>query len=519
MNRFNDQDLADLEARGISVEEVEHQLSQYRNPPRYSDIVRPCTAGDGILRFEEGDIARLISAHDGAQAAGRVSRFVPASGAATRMFRDLFPYLAEEGPTGSTEPDDALQEFLDGLPRFAFYQELKEVLELDGLDLDDLAARREAPAILKALMTEEGMGYADLPKGLLLFHRCGQESRTAFEEHVIETVLVTRDDHRNCRMHFTVSAEHLTSFTSHFRDVGLKYMEKFDAVFDMACSMQKESTDVLAVDEQNRPFRLEGEQLLFRPGGHGALIENLADLEADIVFIKNIDNVQTDSARDEVVRWKKALGGFLVELQNDVFDLQTRLERLACGSGADDADLVLAETDRFLRERLNIVLPDNLLPEGRIERAKFFLSRLDRPVRVCGVVPNTGEPGGGPFWVQGRDGIVNLQIVETAQIDPESDQQQGYLASSTHFNPVDLVCGVRNRDGEPYELARYVDQNSGLITKKSSGGKPLKALERPGLWNGAMAGWNTVFVEVPLVTFSPVKTVNDLLRPEHQQEG
>ncbi len=516
MNRFNDQDLAELEARGISMEEVQHQLFQYRNPPHYSDIVRPCTTGDGILRFDEGDLARLIPVHDRAQAAGRVSRFVPASGAATRMFRDLFPYLAEDGPA---EPDDALLEFLDGLSRFAFTQELKEVLQLDGLELDDLAAQRKAGPILKALMTEEGMGYADLPKGLLLFHRCGQESRTAFEEHVVETVLVTRDDQRTCRMHFTVSPEHLTSFTSHFRDVGLKYMEKFDAVFDMACSMQKESTDVLAVDENDRPFRIEGDKLLFRPGGHGALIENLADLEADIVFIKNIDNVQTDSVRDEVVRWKKALGGCLVDLQNDLFQLEARLEKLIDGSNTEDADTLLADADRFLREKLNVVLPDHLLPEHRTERAKFLLNRLDRPLRVCGVVPNTGEPGGGPFWVQGRDGIVSLQIVETAQIDPESDQQQGYLAASTHFNPVDLVCGVRNRVGAPYELARYVDLNSGLITKKSSGGKPLKALERPGLWNGAMAGWNTVFVEVPLLTFSPVKTINDLLRPEHQQEG
>ena len=494
MDPFNDDDLRELELRGIGLHEAGRQLEQYRNPPGFARVLRPCTAGDGILQLPETDLPRLARLHDGAAQAGRITKFVPASGAATRMFKDLVPCLNGEGSDG-----EELGKFIGGLSRFAFYRDLLEELEYGGNNLADLLQSENYRPVVQALLSEDGLGYADLPKGLLLFHRYEAGSRTAFEEHVMEAASYTRDSHGVCRMHFTVSPEHLTGFTSHFRDVGLIYMERFDARFDMGCSNQKPSTDTLAVNPDNKPFRQSDGSLLFRPGGHGALIENLADLEGDIVFIKNIDNVQPERVLPLVVQWKKALCGCLLDLQQELFDLEERIERGEAGAVEAAARVV---ADRFGIQ----VLPSN----------EAVLDRLRRPLRVCGVVRNTGEPGGGPFWIQGSDGEPSLQIVETTQIDPTSPEQQAHLAAATHFNPVDLVCSVRDRNGKPYDLLQYVDPAASLIAGKTAEGKPVKVLERPGLWNGAMAGWNTVFVEVPLETFSPVKSVNDLLRPEHQ---
>ncbi len=485
---FNDDDLQELELREIGLDEAKRQLEQYRNPPGFARILKPCTAGDGIQQLPEADLPRLAGLHEEAAKAGRITKFVPASGAATRMFKDLFPCL--EGDGGGAE----FQKFVDGLDRFAFYRDLREEVEYGGHDLDDLVRSKNYRPIVKALLTEDGLDFANLPKGLLPFHRYDDVSRTAFEEHVMEAASYTRDAHGVCRMHFTVSPEHLTGFTSHFRDVGLLYMERFAAQFDMGCSNQKPSTDTLAVNSDDSPFRNSDDRLLFRPGGHGALIENLADLAGDIVFIKNIDNVQPERLLSTVTVWKMALGGCLLELQKELFELEERVER-------DEAGAI------EVAARLGVEVAGS---------KEELLDRLRRPLRVCGVVKNTGEPGGGPFWVEGQDGRPSLQIVETAQIDPDSEEQQAHLAAATHFNPVDLVCGVRDRNGDPYDLHRFVDPGSGLVASKTAEGKPVKVLERPGLWNGAMAGWNTVFVEVPLATFSPVKSVNDLLRPEHQ---
>ncbi len=494
MDPFNNDDLVELERREISLHEAGRQLEQYRNPPGFAQVLRPCTAGDGILQLSETDLPRLAQLHDGAAQAGRITKFVPASGAATRMFKDLFPCLHGEGCDG-----EELGKFIGGLSRFAFYQDLLEELSYGGSSLESLLESGNYRPIVQALLSEDGLRYADLPKGLLPFHRYDTGSRTAFEEHVMEAASYTRDSHGVCRMHFTVSPEHLTGFTSHFRDVGLLYMNRFTAQFDMGCSNQKPSTDTLAVTPHNLPFRASDGNLLFRPGGHGALIENLDDLKADIVFIKNIDNVQPERLLPVVTLWKKALGGCLLELQQELFRLEERVEKNEAGS--------VEEAARIIAERFGIqVAPSN-------ERV---LERLRRPLRVCGVVKNTGEPGGGPFWVDGPGGGPSLQIVETAQIDPDSPEQQAHLAAATHFNPVDLVCGVRDRNEKSYDLLQFVDPGASLIASKTAEGKPVKVLERPGLWNGAMAGWNTVFVEVPLATFSPVKSVNDLLRPEHQ---
>jgi hypothetical protein len=324
---FTDDDLGQLEERGILMKEVRRQLDQYEDPPGYSNLVRPCTVGDGIVRLSEADLPRLAAFHDAAAEAGRITKFVPASGAATRMFKDLIPCLQGEGNNG-----EELQKFVRGLPRFAFHHDLRDELAHAGADLDCLVAAEEYRPIVKALLSEDGLDYAALPKGLLPFHGYGDSSRTAFEEHVVEAASYARDRHGVCRMHFTVSPEHLTGFTSHFRDVGLRYMDRFSAQFDMGCSNQKPSTDTLAVGPDNLPFRTGGGRLLFRPGGHGALIENLADLEGDIVFIKNIDNVQPERLLPTVSLWKKGLGGCLLELQQELFNLEERLEREDTGA-------------------------------------------------------------------------------------------------------------------------------------------------------------------------------------------
>ena len=442
-------------------------------------------------------------------------KFVPASGAATRMFqallaaRDAGLDRVEEATRRAAAGDDAARfvlDFLADIERFAFVDDLRAALARRGSSLDELVNRGEVGPILDALLTSSGLDYADLPKGLLPFHRYGSAERTPFEEHLVEAVGYARAADGRCRLHFTVSPEHEDRFRELLDKVRLSYEQRFEARFEVGFSVQKGSTDTVAVDTRDQPFRTDDGRLLFRPGGHGALIENLNDLRLDLVFIKNIDNVVPEHLASETIRWKQALAACLVQLQAETF---RHVEAL--GGRPGTAEIEAAES--FARQELCVEVGPGLDPE---HRRAFLLRKLDRPLRVCGVVKNTGEPGGGPFWVRGEDGGASLQIVESAQVDSASPEQREIFASSTHFNPVDLVCGVRNHRGECFDLRRHVDSRAVFIGRKSSGGRELKALELPGLWNGAMADWNTVFVEVPLLTFNPVKTVLDLLRPEHQ---
>jgi hypothetical protein len=515
-SRLEHSDLTQLTDRGIPAREIERQLELFEKPRQYLRVVRPCTVGDGIRRIREDEIGELLELHHEAARRGRFQKFVPASGAATRMFRDLLVY--HRGPrSGSSweavrrdaERGDAsaraLVRFVEQLPSFAFHDELR----------DAGAASGEAAfaSVLDALLGPAGLGYDQLPKGLLKFHAYPDGSRTPFEEHLVEAADYACGADGTCRLHFTVSPEHMDRFRALLREVGESYERRHGVRFDVAFSVQKPSTDTLAVDLENRPFRDEEGRLVFRPGGHGALIENLNDLGADLVYIKNIDNVQTDSARQLVSRWKRILGGFLLQLEHRRREIVDHLESEAPSPEALEQALRSAEA--HLQIRLD-GRHDRGSPEARRD---WLLGRLARPIRVCGVVPNTGEPGGGPFWVRDREGGVSLQIVETAQIDPDDAEQQAMLSRSTHFNPVDLVCALRDADGRPHDLHRFVDPEAVIISRKSHAGRDLKALERPGLWNGAMAGWNTVFVETPLEAFTPVKTVLDLLRPEHQETG
>ncbi len=516
---FTAQDLAQMAELGIPPEEALRHVDLYRTPPAFTRVLRPCRIGDGVRKLSETE-EREMAAHfeqavqAGTQGgAGGIGRLVPASGAASRMFKPLLSYL---GDPGAGEPSAEVRTFFEQLPRFAFYGDLAAALQRGGHDLGELL-RRGAPGdhrlILEYFLTEAGLDYAELPKGLLAFHRYSEGPRTPFEEHLVEAAAHLRDREGLCRLHFTVSPQHEEHFRALFDRTRAGHERRFDALFEVSFSYQKRSTDTLAVDPENNPFRDDDGSLLFRPGGHGALIDNLHALGQQgwsVALIKNIDNVLPDDRKALVVQWKKVLGGVLLTLQARVFGYLARLD--------DAEDLtVLDEAARFLEQELSRPLPDGMAASENGSRRRWLIEALDRPLRACGMVKSLGDPGGGPFWVAGSEpGQVSIQIVETSQIDPKSEEQQAHLKSATHFNPVDLACALRDRHGRPYDLQRFVDPATVFIASKSHEGRPLKALERPGLWNGAMAGWNTVFVEVPVETFAPVKTVLDLLLPEHQ---
>lgn len=507
---FTDRDLRQMAELGIAPEEAIRQIELFRNPPPYTRVLRPCTPGDGIRNFFDSDHPELLAVFEEAAAQGRIGKFVPASGAASRMFKGLLGYLNDE----ATEPPSEVRSFFASLPRFAFYDDLAAALRRDGLDLKELLRSGGHRTVLGYLLTGRGLGYEDLPKGLLRFHRYPDGARTAFEEHLVEAAAYTRDADGGCRLHFTVSPEHEQDFVRLLEEVRPRYEERYGCRFLITFSHQARSTDTLAVDPENRPFRQEDGTLLFRPGGHGSLIENLQALGAlgwDVVLIKNIDNVVPDRRKEAGLLWKKLLAGSLLALQRRVFGY---LERLEAGPAPLE---LLDEVDKFLADDLSLAVPADMGVAGSEARRRYLVKLLDRPLRVCGVVRNLGEPGGGPFWVESPAcDVSSLQIVETSQIDPEDREQQAILKSSTHFNPADIACALRNRHGRPYDLKQYIDPKTVFIASKSHEGRPLKALERPGLWNGAMACWNTVFVEVPDETFAPVKTVMDLLRAEHQ---
>jgi hypothetical protein len=516
---FSAADVGQLEDRGISVAEARRQLEQLSSPAHYLELVRPCTVGDGIVRLGPDDVDELHALHAEAVRPGRFTKFVPGSGAASRMFRSLSYYRRGAGfgtawqvvvghaRDGRSEAAE-LVTFIEQLRSFAFYDDLKECLRARGRDLDALAAAGEFEPILDALFAPDGLDYERLPKGLLAFHRYAGESRTAFEEHLVEAVRYTRDGNGVCRLHYTVTPGHLPLCEATARRA-LERGITGDARLEIGYSTQKPSTDTLSLDASGSPLRDDAGQLQFRPGGHGALIENLNELEADLVFIKNIDNVRPDDADSVTSSWKRALAGCLVRLQRETFGY---LERLSEG---EPRPALLERARAFVRERLGADLERDTGRAAPRDAGASLVSRLNRPLRVCGVVPNTGEPGGGPFWVRGADGRVSKQIVEGGQVDPRDARQQEILRASTHFNPVDLVCAVRDHRGRSFDLTRYVDPEAVIVARKSDAGRELWALERPGLWNGAMAGWNTIFVEVPIETFTPVKTVIDLLRDEH----
>lgn len=497
---FTEQDLAQIDEQGISTETINRQIKHFIDGFPYLHAIRAATVGDGIVRIPDEELTNYIRRFDDIAGEYSLMKFVPASGAATRMFKSLFAAL--EGKS-----DKSVEQFFERLTDFAFYDDLKAIMAEKGQNIE--TADRQT--ILRFLLTNEGLDYGNLPKGLLKFHHYPDGARTPVEEHLVEGAAYANSNGL-VRIHFTVSPEHHERFEKLIIDEKPDYEAWLGVAYDVTFSEQKKSTDTISVDLSNEPFRNSNGSLLFRPAGHGALIENLNDIDADIVFIKNIDNVVPDDIREVTITYKKALATVLIDAQQRLFKLQELLEQ----SEENVSEGYLAEADEFLQMTLYTNHPEDFEAYSKADKIAYFKRKFDRPIRVCGMVKNVGEPGGGPFWAMNADGSASLQIVESAQFDMNDPNQKAIFDTATHFNPVDLVCGLKNRHNQKYDLPTYRDMQTGFITQKSKDGKDLKAQELPGLWNGAMADWNTIFVEVPLITFNPVKTVNDLLRDEHQ---
>ena len=476
---FTEKEREQIEAHGLTVEQVELQIENFRKGFPYLKVVSAASPADGILTLSPEEVAAAVSRYEAEAPKLKIQKFVPASGAATRMFKELFEFV-NEGKRGA-----GIDQLIDNLDKFAFYPELQQFVAEDA---DDKA---KVEAIVKS-----GLCYGAKPKGLVTFHAYPEGNRKAVEEHLAEGAMYASSN-GVAKIHFTVSPEHIEGFRALLDEKLGQYEEQFGIKYEISFSVQKSSTDTIAVNPDNTPFRTDEGNLLFRPAGHGALIANLNEIDADIIFVKNIDNVTTDARKGDTVTYKKALAGILVGLQAEAAE-----HLAALNAGCADVQKVA----KFIEERLCVKLPAEY-------DAALLCSILDRPIRVCGMVRNEGEPGGGPFWVANPDGTQSLQIAESSQIAPEDIP---LMKSATHFNPVDLVCGVRKANGEKFDLTQYTDPETGFISSKSSGGRELRAQELPGLWNGAMAKWNTIFVDVPISTFSPVKVVQDLLRPQHQ---
>lgn len=516
---FIEADYLQMESLGITEEQVRRQIETFQRSSYFVNLEKACIPGDGIQIIPPSEREKYLEIHYRAARQGRFLKFVPASGAATRMFQSLlqiyhlphfleYDELLRRADQGVAVACDFVR-FMEGLPHFPFLDDLEDALARDGFDLDQLVEDHRFHTILEYLLTEYGLNYGGLPKGLLKFHRYEHGSRTAFEEHLVEAAHYLGNGTGMCRLHFTVSPEHERRFAGLLNSVRGCYEDRFEMQYEVDFSSQKSTTDTLAVDVQNRPFRDRHGRLVFRPAGHGALLENLNDLQADLVYIKNIDNVAPDPLKRDTFLWKRILGGRLVEVQERVHSLLRRLKN-------EVSESIVSAADAFAQEELSMPFPVSYDEMPLEERHAFLVKRLNRPIRVCGVVRNVGEPGGAPFWVKDRNGSVSLQIVEKAQVDFRRPDQKTIWVSSTHFNPVDLVCGVRDCEGHPFDLRRYVDPEAVFISSKSKDGRELKALELPGLWNGSMGDWISVIVEVPRSTFSPVKTIFDLLREEHR---
>ena len=501
------QDLQQIAQKGITPEQIQTQLQELKTGFPFLRLEAAASVDHGIIAADESQRDGYIKAWNDYKAQGRkIVKFVPASGAASRMFKDMFAFLDADYNVPTT---DFEKTFFNEIKNFAFYKELNKVCEKnEGKGIDALVAAGNYKAVVANMLRKEGLNYGQLPKGMLLFHNYPEGPRTPMEEHLVEGALYAASN-GEANVHFTVSHEHLAFFEQKVAEKKDGLAQKYGIRYNISFSEQKPSTDTVAANPDNTPFRNDDGSLLFRPGGHGALIQNLNDIEADVIFIKNIDNVVPDRLKSDTVDYKQVIAGVLVTLQQQAFDYLKVLD-----SGTYNHQK-LEEIIRFVQQNLSCRKQDIKELEDA-ELVIYLREKLNRPMRVCGVVKNVGEPGGGPFLTYNQDGTVSLQILESSQIDKSNAEYMKMFTEGTHFNPVDLVCAVKDYKGQAFDLPKYVDKSTGFISSKSKNGKELKALELPGLWNGAMSNWNTVFVEVPLSTFNPVKTVNDLLRSQHQ---
>ena len=501
-----DKDL--LAKKGISEQQIAEQLACFEKGFPFLKLFAAASVENrGIMLAGEQAQKTYLAAWDAYKEGDKkIVKFVPASGAASRMFKNMFEFLGADYDVPTT---DFEKKFFNNIKNFAFYADLDAAcVKNNGKGIEALISEGNYKAVVANLLESAGLNYGALPKGLLKFHKYEDGVRTPLEEHLVEGALYAAGKSGEVNVHFTVSTEHRELFAKLVDEKVAQYAAKYGVKYNISFSEQKPSTDTVAADMENKPFRDNG-KLLFRPGGHGALIENLNDLDADIVFIKNIDNVVPDRLKGDTVTYKKLIAGVLVTLQKQAFEY---LQLLDSGHYRHDE---LENIIRFVQQQLHC-RKDDIKDMEDADLVIYLRKKLNRPMRVCGMVKNVGEPGGGPFLAYNPDGTVSLQILESSQIDMNDPEKKAMFEKGTHFNPVDLVCAVRDYKGNKFNLVNYVDKATGFISYKSKGGKELKALELPGLWNGSMSDWNTIFVEVPLSTFNPVKTVNDLLREQHQ---
>lgn len=503
---LTESNIQQIESHGLSKSEIERQLQIFKKGIPFAKIVEAASAENGIEVLSENEQQKLVSFFEAKKNQLELLKFVPASGAATRMFKFLHQFLANFNPEQYNidlflEDKKDLLTFFNSYEDFAFSDLVFKQLKAKYSDFDSFGKGKRYYLFVQEMLEEDGLDFSHTPKGLVPFHKENDGFITAFGEQLLEAAYYATSNGIS-KLHFTVSDEHEEKFKKRFEEIQHSVEKKTGVKFDISYSFQKKETDTIATTLNNEPFLDPNGRLVFRPAGHGALLDNLNEVDADVIFIKNIDNVVSDKYIETITYQKKVLAGKLISLQEEIFKL---VEKLQVENPSDE---LLKEAMIFISEELKVTYISS--------DKETILETLDRPLRVCGVVENTGAPGGGPFLVEDKSGNESYQIVEMSQIDLKNPEQKLLVDQATHFNPVDLVCGVRNYKGEKYNLLEFSDPDAGFISEKSYQGNPIKALERPGLWNGAMANWNTVFVEVPLITFNPVKTVNDLLSKVHQ---
>ncbi|MBL1215359.1 MAG: DUF4301 family protein [Ignavibacteriae bacterium] len=514
---LTENDLEQLKAHNVSIDSVAEQLKFFENGIETIELERACTINDGIIKLSDAAINNFSQLFENEIAGKTLCKFVPASGAATRMFKDLlFIYnnnvnvseLLNDKTKADTEIAEAVKTFA-GLKKFSFYNDLKTAMENDGFDIENLISLGDYNPILEYLLFDKGLNLSNLPKGLIKFHSYDDKTRTAFEEHLTEAAVYACNKNKQANVHFTISPEHFKSISEHINDV-LNFYTTDGIEINVEYSTQKNSTDTIALDKNNKLARDIDGKILFRPSGHGALLENLNSTDADIIFIKNIDNVLPDSLKEDTYTFKRVLGGALIDIQTKTFNYLNKIEE----DKIDDKNI--NELINFAEDELQLYLPEKFFAQDLEYQKKYLFDKLNRPIRICGMVKNEGEPGGGPFWVKEQAGRVSKQIIEAAQINFESESQKEIFESSTHFNPVDIVCAVKNYKGIKFNLPDYRNPNLGIMGAKTYNGESIRVLELPGLWNGGMHNWITLFLEVPLTTFNPVKKINDLLKQAHQ---
>ncbi|WP_418602221.1 DUF4301 family protein [Hwangdonia sp.] len=513
---FSEKDIQHIEKKGITLKQIEAQVNRIKNGMSYSNLAEAANIGNGIKSYNETEIQNFVALFDAKRDSLNIVMFVPASGAATRMFKFLFQFLKNYNPSKETieeyaerHNDRLIKTFVSNLESFPIYSEVLSKAKAIHPNFESLTKDEACLAFVKTMLSEDALNYSFFPKGLLPFHNYKTGAITAFHERLLESTLYASSN-KKANLHFTVSKKHHPYFDSELEKIKKEVEEKTNTVFNVTYSYQKEETETVALTTNNEIYRNEDGSILFRPAGHGALIENLNAINSDLIFIKNVDNIVVFNRNKKLVKYKKLIAGVLIEAQEEAFSFLHKLD----DESVSEADMLTIAM--FLSTKMNVSIGDEFDDLPSDKKKRFLKEKLNRPIRVCAMVKNEGEPGGGPFWVKDENGNISLQIAEFAQIDIDNTQQAEIVKNATHFNPTDLVCGTKNYKGEKFNLLNFVDPEAAFITMKTQNGVDIKALELPGLWNGSMAYWNSIFVEVPVETFNPVKTVNDLLKPEHQ---